>query len=86
MYLIIKIMDKKSAPKIMKPVDCSLVNESQFDIKKMALKDKKKARIHRKEIFETASKKNADPKKRRENKNKRKKLYKEKGIKTTLYN
>ena len=54
-------MDKKSVPKVVKPVLPAPPYNSQFDIKKMALVDKKKARIHRKQIFETASKRSQDP-------------------------
>ena len=75
----------KSAPKVMKPVEVSPPYNSQFDIKKMALRDKKKARIHRKQIFETATKKHVNPKHIADLKKKRKKEFADKGIKTTLY-
>jgi len=78
-------MDKKSLPKVVKPVLPAPPYNSQFDIKKMALADKKKARIHRKQIFETASRKSKDPKFEAEKKKKMKKLYAEKGLKSSQF-
>ena len=78
-------MDKKSLPKVVKPVLPAPPYQNQFDIKKMALADKKKARIHRKQIFETGSKRSKDPKNENEKMKKLKKLYKDKGIKTAMF-
>jgi len=80
-------MNAKSSTKVMKPVKPEPPFVNQFEgIKTMALADKKKARIHRKQIFETASKRSKDPKNEKVKVDKLKKLYKEKGIKHSTFN
>ena len=69
-------VNKKS--KVMKGVPVQPPYNTQFNINEMALRDKKKARIHRKEIFYDTVKKNSNPQHKKEVREKRNKIYKDK--------